>query len=49
LWERYFRRLVALARKKLQGARRRERDDEDVGLSAFDSFCRRAMRGKFPS
>jgi DNA-directed RNA polymerase specialized sigma24 family protein len=48
LWERYFERLVGLARKKLQGARRRAADEEDVALSAFDSFCRGAQAGRFP-
>jgi DNA-directed RNA polymerase specialized sigma24 family protein len=48
LWERYFHRLVGLARTKLQGAPRRVADEEDVALSAFDSFCRRAERGNFP-
>jgi DNA-directed RNA polymerase specialized sigma24 family protein len=48
LWERYFQRLVALARKKLRGARRREADEEDVALSALNSFCQGAMQGKFP-
>jgi DNA-directed RNA polymerase specialized sigma24 family protein len=48
LWERYFRRLVGLARAKLRGAPRRAADEEDVALSAFDSFCRNAERGRFP-
>jgi DNA-directed RNA polymerase specialized sigma24 family protein len=48
LWERYFQRLVALARKKLQGAARRAADEEDVALSAFDSFFRGAEQGRFP-
>lgn len=48
LWERYFRRLVGLARKKLAAAPRRAADEEDVALSAFDSFCRNAERGRFP-
>src|SRR5262249_20194695 len=48
LWERYFRRLVELARRKLQGAPRRAADEEDVALSAFDSFCRGAEEGRFP-
>src|SRR5689334_22900261 len=48
LWERYFPRMVALARKRLQGARRREADEEDVALSAFDSFWRGAREGRFP-
>ena len=48
LWELYFRRLVGLARTRLQGARRRAADEEDVALSAFDSFCRHAEAGRFP-
>ena len=48
LWERYFAKLVGLARKKLQGSRRRVADEEDVALSAFDSFCRGAAQGRFP-
>jgi DNA-directed RNA polymerase specialized sigma24 family protein len=48
LWERYFRRLVGLARTKLHGAPRRAADEEDVALSAFDSFCRGAEQGRFP-
>jgi DNA-directed RNA polymerase specialized sigma24 family protein len=48
LWERYFRRLVGLARQKLQNAARRVADEEDVALSAFDSFCRGAEAGRFP-
>jgi DNA-directed RNA polymerase specialized sigma24 family protein len=48
LWERYFRRLVGLARQRLRGASRRAADEEDVALSAFDSFCRNAEQGRFP-
>jgi DNA-directed RNA polymerase specialized sigma24 family protein len=48
LWERYFHRLVGLARKKLRGTRRQALDEEDVALSAFDSFCRGAEKGRFP-
>jgi DNA-directed RNA polymerase specialized sigma24 family protein len=48
LWERYFLRLVGLARKRLQNARRRAADEEDVALSAFASFCRKAIAGQFP-
>jgi DNA-directed RNA polymerase specialized sigma24 family protein len=48
LWEAYFRRLVALARVRLHAAPRRVGDEEDVALSAFDSFVRRAGRGEFP-
>jgi DNA-directed RNA polymerase specialized sigma24 family protein len=48
LWERYFRRLVGLARLKLQGTPRRAADEEDVALSAFASFCDGAEQGRFP-
>ena len=48
LWERYFRRLVGLARARLRGTVRGPEDEEDVALSAFDSFYRRAERGQFP-
>jgi DNA-directed RNA polymerase specialized sigma24 family protein len=48
LWERYFGRLVALARVKLQWGPRGMADEEDVALSAFDSFYRGAQQGRFP-
>jgi DNA-directed RNA polymerase specialized sigma24 family protein len=48
LWERYFPRLLGLARKKLQGAKKGVADEEDVALNAFDSFCRGAEAGRFP-
>lgn len=47
LWERYHRRLVALARRKLQSARR-SADEEDVVQSAFHSFFRGVAGGRFP-
>jgi DNA-directed RNA polymerase specialized sigma24 family protein len=48
LWERYFQRLVYLARAKLQAVPRRAADEEDVALSAFHSFCCAAEHGRFP-
>jgi DNA-directed RNA polymerase specialized sigma24 family protein len=48
LWEVYFQRLVALARARLRDVSRGTMDEEDVALSAFDSFCRGAERGRFP-
>jgi DNA-directed RNA polymerase specialized sigma24 family protein len=48
LWERYFHRLVGLARARLRGTARRTADEEDVALSAFDSFYQRAEHGQFP-
>jgi RNA polymerase sigma factor (sigma-70 family) len=48
LWERYFGELVRLTRQRLRGQARRVADEEDVVLSAFDTFCRRAAEGRFP-
>jgi len=48
LWDKYFHRLVGLARSRLKDAPRRAADEEDVALSAFDSFCRHAELGRFP-
>jgi DNA-directed RNA polymerase specialized sigma24 family protein len=47
LWQRYFQRLVQVAGRKLGGVRAGA-DAEDVALSAFDTFCRRAEQGQFP-
>jgi DNA-directed RNA polymerase specialized sigma24 family protein len=48
LWDAYFARLVALARARLRSSPRGAADEEDVALSAFDSFCRGAEVGRFP-
>jgi DNA-directed RNA polymerase specialized sigma24 family protein len=48
LWERYFLNLVQRARKLLRQTQRSAADEEDVALSAFDSFCRNAEAGRFP-
>src|SRR5438105_426196 len=48
LWEAYYRQLVERAHQKLHGTPRRAADEEDVVLSAFDSFCRAAAHGRFP-
>ena len=48
LWERYFERLVHLARKRLAGTPRGMADEEDVALSAFNSFCLGVAAGRFP-
>ena len=48
IWQRYFERLVRLARTKLAAGQRRMADEEDVALSAFQSFCRGAAEGRFP-
>jgi RNA polymerase sigma factor (sigma-70 family) len=48
LWERYYRRLVALARERLHAGRRREADEEDIVQSAFHSFFEGVAHGRFP-
>ena len=48
IWERYFERLVRLAHRRLAGRVTRAVDEEDVALSALDSFCRNASAGRFP-
>ena len=48
LWDRYQFRQRGLARKLLGDAPLGAADDEDVALSAFNSFCMRAAEGKFP-
>jgi RNA polymerase sigma factor (sigma-70 family) len=48
LWERYFARLVELARAKLAGLSRKVSDEEDVALSAFASFCTAVAKERYP-
>jgi DNA-directed RNA polymerase specialized sigma24 family protein len=48
LWDRYFERLVRLAGSRLPGHARRAFDEEDIALSAFQSFCARVEKGQFP-
>ncbi len=50
LWERYFERLVGMARNRLRAVRRGAggQDEEDVALSALDLVCRGAAEGRFP-
>ena len=48
LLERYFQRLVQLARARLQGVPGLAAYDEDVALSAFKSLCLGAERDRFP-
>lgn len=48
LWEKYFQKLVAVARSRMQDLPRRVVDEEDLALSAFDSYCRGAEQGRFP-
>jgi len=48
LWNRYFHRMMGLARLKLRNAQGGAADEEDVALSAFDSFCQGIELGQFP-
>jgi DNA-directed RNA polymerase specialized sigma24 family protein len=49
LWEQYFDRMVRLARRKFDqiGINRRAADEEDIALSAMNSFYTRAADGQF--
>jgi DNA-directed RNA polymerase specialized sigma24 family protein len=47
VWELYFQKLVRLAARRLHGLSKRARDEEDVALSAFHSFYKRASDGQF--
>jgi DNA-directed RNA polymerase specialized sigma24 family protein len=48
VWDHYFGRLVALARRTLANSPQGASDEEDVAQSAFKSFCLRAQAGRFP-
>jgi DNA-directed RNA polymerase specialized sigma24 family protein len=50
LWERYFARMVHLARARLRASRSRDAgsEEEDAALSAFDSLCAGLAGGRFP-
>jgi RNA polymerase sigma factor (sigma-70 family) len=48
LLQRYFGRLVQLARARLRARPELAAADEDVALSAFKSLCLGAERGRFP-
>ncbi len=48
LWERYFPELVRLARQKLRDIPCRAADEEDIALSAMESFFEAAQIGRFP-
>lgn len=49
LWNRYFERLAAAARRKMRGMPRRSVDEEDVVVSVFDSLCEGVAQGRFPT
>ena len=47
IWNEYFAKLVRLARRKLDGMPLRDIDEEDVALSAMNSFCQGVANNKF--
>ena len=47
IWQGYFQRVRALAEKKLGSLPQRDRDAEDVALSALNALCVGARDGKF--
>jgi DNA-directed RNA polymerase specialized sigma24 family protein len=46
LWECYFQRLLAVARRRLAAGPRRVADEEDLALSAFATMCEGAAAGR---
>ena len=48
LFEKYFEQLVRSARRYLGAHPRRDVDEEDVALSAINSFYRGVVAGRFP-
>jgi RNA polymerase sigma factor (sigma-70 family) len=48
LWQRYFEKVVGLARKKLGSAPRQMMDEEDIAVNVFDNLWQGAAKGKFP-
>ncbi|MDR0327544.1 MAG: helix-turn-helix domain-containing protein [Planctomycetaceae bacterium] len=47
IWNDYFGKLVRLARRKLEGLPNRDSDEEDVALSAMNSFYQGLVQNKF--
>ena len=48
LWREYFVKIVRLARRRMEGLRLRAADEEDVAVSAMNSFCRMAKNREEP-
>ena len=48
LWNRYFARIAGVARSRLKGSPGRDADEEDIALSAMESFFRGVQDGRFP-
>jgi RNA polymerase sigma factor (sigma-70 family) len=48
IWDRYFKWLVTVARRRLQGLPRSISDEEDVAATAMESLWQGAQRGAYP-
>jgi len=48
LWQEYFVKIVRLAKRRMEGLRLRAADEEDIALSAMNSFCRMAQNRENP-
>lgn len=48
VWEQYYDRLIRLAANNLRALKRRESDEDDIVLSAMNSFFQGARQGRFP-
>jgi len=48
LWKEYFVKIVRLAKRSMDGLRLRAADEEDVALSAMNSFCRMTQNREEP-
>src|SRR5262245_54885851 len=48
LWERFFARMLELARQRLHAGMRRVADEEDVVVVAFERFLRGVRERRFP-
>ncbi len=48
LWDRYFERVVKLARQELHNYPRRVADEEDIAAGVMQCLCNGVDRGKFP-
>ena len=48
IWDRYYEKLVRLARRRLGERNCRAVDEEDIVISAFNSFWQGAQAGRFP-
>ena len=47
IWDTYFQKLISYAKKKMSGMPRRATDEEDVALSAMNSFFDGVHQGRF--